>query len=557
MTVILLTRARLLGTDHLVDLHLGDGLITRIVPSGTSSGPSTVAGAGEAPGRGPEVVDLDGRWVVPGLWDAHTHLEQWALVRRRLDVSSATSAAHAVRLVREALDARASGGPGSSGDDDGAGEPLVGFGLHWATWPEAPAADLLDGAGDVPVVLISFDLHSAWVNTAGLRHLGIDHPTGLLLEDEMLPAEQIDHPAGPDLDRLVRSAARAAAERGVVGVVDFGSDDNVTAWRRRAAGWDGLRVRAGVWHRDLEAALADGLRTGDRLGGSPLVELGSLKVISDGSLNSRTACCFDPYGVPAAAAGSGAGQAPGVVVHGPDDAARGVLNLPAGELRRLMARATDAGLTCAIHAIGDRANALALDAFERTGARGSIEHAQLVRWDDVARFAALGVTASVQPEHAMDDRDVAEVLWPARTDRAFPLARLAAAGVTLTLGSDAPVAPLDPWHAIASAVTRTRGGRDPWHAEQALSFGQALAASSGGHGITPRTGGRADLAILDADLPQVAPADPAVPGAARTRGAAGPGHPGDTADPAALSERLRGMPVAGTLLAGEWTHRSL
>ena len=109
-------------------------------------------------------------------------------------------------------------------------------------------------------------------------------------------------------------------------------------------------------------------------------------------------------------------------------------------------------MTPAVHAIGDRANARVLDAFEAVGCSGSIEHAQLLRREDVARFAALGVVASVQPEHAMDDRDVADRYWAGRTDRAFMLAELAAAGVELALGSDAPVAPIDPWVAISAAV---------------------------------------------------------------------------------------------------------
>ena len=158
---------------------------------------------------------------------------------------------------------------------------------------------------------------------------------------------------------------------------------------------------------------------------------------------------------------------------------------------------------------------------------GSIEHAQLLRRDDIARFAELGVLASVQPEHAMDDRDVADRYWAGRTDRAFMLAELSAAGVELALGSDAPVAPLDPWVAISAAVGRTRDGREPWHPEQAIEARAALAASTGGHGADVLAGGSADLAIVELD-PFGASAD-----------------------------ELRNMPVAATLLAGRFTHDTL
>jgi hypothetical protein len=230
-------------------------------------------------------------------------------------------------------------------------------------------------------------------------------------------------------------------------------------------------VRAGVWEQHLDAVLDAGLRDGDPLDPGGLVTQGPLKVISDGSLNTLTAYCFDDY----------AGH------QGPD--AHGILNIATDHLVPLMTRARDGGLRCAIHAIGDHANALALDAFEASGAAGSVEHAQLLRAADVARFADLGVTASVQPEHAMDDRDTAEELWPGRTGRAFPLAELGAAGVRLALGSDAPVAPLDPWVAIAAAVTRSRDGREPWHPEQRIDVRAALAAAAAGPPPRPGRGG--------------------------------------------------------------------
>ena len=472
----LLRSARLLGGDAPVDVLLRDGRVAEVGPSLAHAGP---------------VVDVDGRWLMPGLWDAHVHLTQWALARRRLDVSGATSAAHAVALVAAAPPPV----PGTA---------LVGFGFRDGLWPDRPTAALLDAAvGDRPVVLVSGDLHCAWASTAGLRFLGVGtHPTGLLRESEWLPLQgAVDHVPDDVADALVDDATAAAAARGVVGVVDLEIADNLSVWRRRAAVRPSrLRVRAGVWEEFLDRVLREDLHTGDALGG--LVTQGPLKVITDGSLNTRTAYCHDPY---------------------PGTSDRGVLAVPPDRLTPLMAHAARHGLICAIHAIGDAANALALDAFAASGATGSIEHAQLVSWADVARFAELGVVAGVQPEHAMDDRDVADRHWAGRTDRAFAFGALHRAGVRLALGSDAPVAPLDPWVAADAAVTRSRDGREPWHPEQALDRRVALESSVDGRGLGVTVGAPADLVVLDAD-PLTAP--------------------------------LRGMPVAGTLVAGGWTHLS-
>ncbi|GAA4723177.1 amidohydrolase family protein [Isoptericola chiayiensis] len=513
VTVLHLANARLAGRpDRPVDVLLDAGRVAAVLPAGAD------LPAAEPPSGTPERIDLEGRTLVPGLWDAHTHLTQWAMVRRRLDVSDATGPAHAAALVGAALTDPAR--------HPAPGRPFVGFGFRWATWDDEPTSDVLDAvAGEIPVILLSGDLHSAWASTAGLRYLGIHHhPTGLLREEEWMPASPaIVTATDAETDELVADAARAAAARGVVGVVDFEVADNLTSWRRRAGhGWDRLRVRAAVWEQHLDAVVDAALRHGDPLTGHDrdLVTQGPLKVISDGSLNTLTAFCFEDY----------------VGFHGPD--AHGILNVATDHLVPLMARAHDAGLRCAIHAIGDHANALALDAFAASGARGSVEHAQLLHPDDVARFAALGITASVQPEHAMDDRDASDELWAGRTDRAFRLADLHAAGVPLALGSDAPVAPLDPWYAVASAVTRCRDGRDPWHPEQRIDVATALAASTDGHGTQVRPGGSADLAVLDVD-PLSLPDD------------------GTPAGAVGLAEALRELPVAGTLVAGRWTHREL
>ncbi|WP_282948393.1 amidohydrolase [Cellulomonas endometrii] len=487
---LVLTHARLVGAARTVDVLVRDGRVHAVGPD-----------VARTAGAGVEQVDVGGRTVLPGLWDAHTHMTQWALARQRLDVSAATSAAHAVQIVLDRLAARPLT-PGTA---------LVGYGFRDGLWPDAPTSALLDAAvGETPVVLVSADLHCAWFSTAGLRHVGVaPHPTGLLREAEWLPLTAVvDHVADDVADAWVAEAARAAAQRGVVGVVDLEITENLTPWRRRiAAGNDVLRVRAGVWEPYLDKVLAEELRTGDVLVGTRgLLQQGPLKVVTDGSLNTRTAFCHDPY--------------PGL--SGPE--AYGILSVPTAHLVPLMTHAHRKGLTCAIHAIGDHANTLALDAFEASGAGGSVEHAQLLTDADVARFAALGITASVQPEHAMDDRDVADRHWAGRTGRAFALASLAAAGVPLAMGSDAPVAPLDPWQAISAAVERTRDGRDPWHPEQRLDLLTALRSSTDGQPLTLQVGAPADVAVLDAD-------------------------------PLSSGTPLRDMPVAGTLLAGRWTHR--
>ncbi|MBW0093683.1 amidohydrolase family protein [Pseudonocardia sp. KRD-184] len=483
----------LLRSAHLdgrtVDVLLRHGLVAAI-------------GAGlEAP-AGADVVDLDGRWLGPGMWDNHVHLDEHALNRTRLDLSGATSAAAAAALVGERLRA---GAPAE-------GLPLVGSGFRDALWADAPGRALLDGvSGEVPVVLVSADLHCCWVNSAATRRYGhAGDADGIVREtagqELRIVIGRVPREA---LDRQVAAVVAEAAARGTVGVVDFQEPWQLATWRARLAGGAGaLRVAVSVWPSHLDDAVARGLRTGDEVAGTGgLLTMGPLKILTDGSLNTRTAYCHEPYAFP-------------------PDAAHpcGMLLVPPDELEPLMRRATAAGIDVAAHAIGDRANGLVLDAFAATGARGRIEHAQLLSDADVGRFAALGVVASVQPEHAVDDRDVADRHWAGRTHRAFAYRSLLDAGAGLALGSDAPVAPLDPWITLAAAVRRSGDDRPSWHPEQEIPVDVALAASAGPDGPVT-VGRRADLVVTDLD-PR-------------------------TADPAAL----RAMPVAGTLLGGHWTHR--
>jgi predicted amidohydrolase YtcJ len=373
--------------------------------------------------------------------------------------------------------------------------------------------ELLDAmTGGVPTYLINADVHSVWMNSAAFRREGFEvTASGIVREEDAFEISRRLNAVAPDIaDRAVERMSRTAATRGVVGLVDLDMTWNDEPWQRRVArGFDSLRISYGTYPHDLDRAISEGLRTGDRVRGArhDLVRVGPLKAITDGSLGTRTAACAHHY--------------PGEVGN------HGLLTIAPDDLVEMMSRAAAAGLECAIHAIGDVANAHALDAYALTGAVGTIEHAQLVAHADIPRFARLGVAASVQPEHALDDRDMTDAIWAEQSAQPYPLRALVDSGANVRFGSDAPVAPLDPWAAMASAVFRTRDGRDAWHPHERVDIDTAIAASTAGGSTAPAEispGALADLVIVGAD-----------PRSADERG-------------------LRAMPVRTTLLAGRVTH---
>jgi predicted amidohydrolase YtcJ len=487
-TPLTLLGARPYGSTEAIDIVMRDGVISAVGPAGTV----------EPEG---ELVDVSGRWIGPGLWDNHVHLTQHAIRRSRVDLSETTSAADTLAVARRAID---EGHPRIDGI-------LVGYGFRDGLWDEPATLAAIDEAvPDVPVMLVSGDLHCGWLNSAAAERLGVAlDETGLLREEHFRDVRNsFDEAAFLSVDAF-REAAEAAAARGVVGILEFENADNVAEWSERvASGVDQLRVEIAVWPDLLEQAIADGWRSGTRVDERGLVTFGPLKVVVDGSLNTRTAWCWDPY--------------PGMDPTDPH--ACGLESVPISELRGLLERARDAGIDAAVHAIGDRANTEVLDTFAEVGIGGAVEHAQLVREDDFARFAELGLVASIQPEHAMDDRDIADHHWAGRTGRAFAFGSLHAAGAALRLGSDAPVAPLDPWVSIAAATARSRGDRDAWHPEQRLPLDVALAASVRS---TLDVGQPADIVVTDRD-PYASDRD-----------------------------ELRTMPVAATLLGGRFTWRRI
>lgn len=465
-----------------VDVLLVDGRIAAI-------GPRL-----EAPGV--EVVSGDGRWIAPGLWDEHTHFEQWAQAALRVDTAGTADPDQACESVARHI----------AGLDGPADALVVGFGHRLSSWSRLPSTAELDAvSGAHPVVLMAGDAHSGWLNTTAQRMFGVTFD-GVCTEADWFALM----PRVPD-DRDALAAARLRRLRelsalGVVGVVDLVMDDHLGPWQRLAVTGVALpRVDVGVFPSTLDEVVEAGLRTGDPLpDGRGLVRMGSLKIIADGSLSSLTAAIRDV-----------------------DGCTHGHFAYSLDELVDMQTRARDHGLRVATHAIGDACLSQVLDAYEASGATGTIEHAQLVDRNEIGRILRLGLTLSVQPWHLVDDWRAMDQLWAGRCDDAFPLRTLLDAGVRLILGSDAPVAPLDPWKAMAAAVHRNTADLAPWHPEQRITALEAYRAS-----VRTRVavGQPADLVLLDAN-----PVEPIT-------------------DSAEAAGRLLRTTVSATYVAGTRTH---
>ncbi len=446
---------------------------------------------GDAP-AGAERVDLGGGCVLPGFTDAHVHFPSWAAARREVRLDAARSAAEAVAVVAGAAGSAAPGGW------------LRGRGWRDASWPDAPSRAALDAVtGEVPAALRAHDGHSLWLNSAALAIAGPDlevpggvverdaagEPTGILREESAWRV--LSAHVEPPFDEVlgaVRAALPAAAAAGIVSVHDKDGARGAPEAFGRLAGAGELTLR--VW-QSLPLDALDALEAAGRRPDAPgagMLRVGYLKGFMDGTLGSRTARLLDGTGVEITSAEALAGA---------------------------VRRAAALGWPVAVHAIGDRANRDALDAFEATaaawrpqGLRHRVEHAQCVHPDDVGRFAALGITASVQYTHATSDRDIAERLWADRIGWAYPFRSLLDAGVRLAGGSDAPVEELDPLAGLRAAVLRTGDDRPAWRPEQALPVQAALrsftaepAWLAGEEALRGRLapGLAADLVVLDRD----------------------------------------------------------
>ncbi|MGR0320866.1 amidohydrolase [Agromyces sp. ZXT2-3] len=407
-----------------------------------------------------DVVDLDGRLVLPGVIDAHTHLVMMGEALGRVGLTDARTLGEiTARLV--AARAAAPDVP-----------RVLGGGWLFDSVPGgAPTAAMLDAAlPDVPVYLDANDYHSCWVNSAALAELGITRdtpdplggrigrdaggePDGMLYETaaqqyawEHLAEQTTD----ADRDAAVERTIAAYLAAGVTGVVDMAFDELGLAAFRRAAERRGgalpIRVVA-HWFvantGDATANLAQVARAVDlaREASSPWLRVAGIKLVLDGVIDACTAAMRHPY-----ADGSNAEPI-----------------WPLDALEPVVAAADAAGLQIAMHAIGDAASGIALDALEHAHAvngerdrRHRIEHLEYVDRADVARLARLGVVASMQPVHADPAiwANWAAMLGDERADRGFPWTEITDAGAVLAFSTDAPTAPHEALPNLYVAATR-------------------------------------------------------------------------------------------------------
>ncbi|TMA21154.1 MAG: amidohydrolase [Deltaproteobacteria bacterium] len=463
------------------------------------------------------VVDLRGRLATPGMNDAHCHLGAGGLGLLEVDLRGSTSLAEIERRVAEGAKSAAPG------------EWITGRGWDQTRLPSRelgpggwPTKETLDRAGgDHPVYLRRVDGHTGWASSRALQIAGVDartqdpsggrivrdargEPTGILEERATeLVAAKVPPPSPDKRRRGILAALRLAARTGVTSVqTDAPAEDFAVYTDLRREERLTLRVYGWVELTEEEIGRFKGLGE-EAPFGDYWLRRGLLKAYADGTLGSRTAWMLEPYA--------------------DDSRTRGIRRIPVPELEALVLAADRAGLQVAVHAIGDAANREVLDAFEkaaratdRRGARHRIEHAQVLAPSDIARFAELGVVASMQPTHATSDLRWAEDrIGPKRAAAgAYAWRKLLEAGARIAFGTDFAVEPLAPIEGLYSAVTRQSreapfGPAGGWIPSEKLTLADAIRLYTTGSAYaefqendkgTLEVGKLADLVVWDRDL---------------------------------------------------------
>ena len=456
-----------------------------------------------------EVVRADGGLVLPGLADAHTHFTDGGFQLASLDLRDAATPQEFVRRIAAFAQTRKRG------------EWILGGDWDHTLWRGAPLPrhEWIDSVTpDNPVFVNRLDGHEALANAAAMKAAGVTRGTAAPAGGEIVRDARTGEPIGIFKDRALDLIGRAipppspeqrdsALARALAHAASLG----VTATAHMSASWEDLASyrrleRAGrltlrvAVYLPLESwrTVAD---TVGRLGpGDDWVKIGGLKGYMDGSAGSRTAYFFQPYS-------DSAGYS-------------GLLQHPEADMRQWIGAADAAGLQIAVHAIGDRANAILLAIYDSVARahgprdrRFRVEHAQHLRPEDIPLFGKLGVIPSMQPYHAIDDgRWVQQRIGPERIKTTYAFRTLLDTGAKLAFGSDWTVAPLDPILGVYAAVTRrTLDGKNPggWVPQQKITVAEALRAYTVGSAYATfdeakrgvlAPGYDADVVVIDRNL---------------------------------------------------------
>jgi hypothetical protein len=485
---------------------LADG--GKVVATGTDAEMAARAGGARA-------VDGGGHTLLPGLIDAHGHVMKLGVASTRVDLVGTKSLNEALAAVKTFAAAHAQS------------EWVRGRGWNQAIWKlgRFPTAHELDAVtGGRPAWLERVDGHAGWANSAALKAAGVDRatndppggrierdaqgdPSGVLVDGAMeLVGKVIPAQSAQESAAALDAALAAMARVGLTGVGDAGIDAQTFALYKKYADERRLTVRIYAMIGDTGADFDALSKNGPVIGyGGDFLSLRAVKLYADGALGSRGAALLAPYS--------------------DDTQNRGLLFHSTDELTAMIAKALGKGYQVCIHAIGDRGNRTALDAFEAAyrqsggdNLRNRIEHAQVVAVDDIRRFVPLKLIASMQPTHATSDMNMAEDrIGAERLKGAYAWRTFLAQGTVIAGGSDFPVESPNPFFGIHAAVTRQDHASQPaggWRAEQKMTLLEALRAFTLDAAFAEHAEGRlgtlepgkwADFIVVDRDIFAVAP----------------------------------------------------
>jgi predicted amidohydrolase YtcJ len=466
--------------------------------------------------EGAEIVQLKGKFVMPGFNDAHVHLGGAGADLLLVRLNGADSIAKVQKRVEDAVAQHKEG------------EWIAGSGWDHTLWPEKkfPTREQLDVVSPRnPVILTHVSGHVAVANSLALKLAGITketpnpaggvierdaegQPTGMLEEGAAMQLVEMKVPEiTPEQRRAgIVLALADAARNGVTSVQDYSEWDDFNIYRQLKDEGK-LTVRITEWLNftlplhDLLNLRSEGGTTDSWL------KTGALKAFTDGAMGTRTAALLAPF--------SDDPSTSGVLIHDPV------------KLRAMALERDKAGFQLAFHAIGDRANRIALDVFEAVAQangprdrRDRIEHAQLVAPGDFPRFAALKVIASMQPSHETTDmRWTEDRVGPERAKGSYAWASMLKNGVRLAFGTDYDVEPISPMRGLYACVTRELpegGPKGGWQPQEKISLEDCIRAYTSGSAYAEfeegkkgemKTGEYADFIILSNDLTKVPPAD--------------------------------------------------